>query len=132
MHNHIMWASTPCHAHDLSESCKISDRQEQSVKVNAFYYVVALTEWLSCPEQEERFVRTLRVGCKDTKSFEIDKEKCRKICMLRKKCLSLHPTESTTASLPFGECSVPGWNFFYKCYEVQQATTRHTSLADYA
>ena len=24
----------------------------------------------------------------------------------------MHPTESTTASLPFGECSVPGWNFF--------------------
>ena len=25
----------------------------------------------------------------------------------------MQPTESTTASLLFGECSVPGWNFFY-------------------
>ena len=34
--NHIMRASTPCYVHDLGESCKISDSQEQSVKVNAF------------------------------------------------------------------------------------------------
>jgi hypothetical protein len=41
------------------------------------------------------------------------KKKGGKTCTIQKKKLSLHPTESTTASLLFGECSVPGWNFFY-------------------
>ena len=38
--------------------------KNKALKVNAFYYVVALMEWLSCPEQGVRLVRTLRVSCK--------------------------------------------------------------------
>ena len=34
----------PRYVHELTESCKISIRHELRVKVNAFYYVVALTE----------------------------------------------------------------------------------------
>ena len=46
-----MRASTLAMFMTVQKSCKISVCQEQSVKVNAFYYVVTLMEWLTCPEQ---------------------------------------------------------------------------------
>ena len=58
---------------------------------------------------------------KDLTVFERNQQKKGgKTCTFQKKDLSLHPTESTTASLLFGECSVPGWNFFYICMKYNK------------
>ena len=62
MHNHITWASTPCHVQDRVESCKISSWPEQSVNVNAF--LICRDPQVAVSARDLQLLFTQRVGGK--------------------------------------------------------------------